>query len=221
MLPKDSLRYAMLRFVATLSFIFCLPFTSIAADGAYIAIQANQINASASERPGLAPYQVSFDTAHTLNAALLVGYKWSLEPQWQLSAELLWQPNGHSYTTDIRHAQLGNALVGQVRGDISAARALSLHLGYVLANQDQIYAKLMRGSYDWKVNTRVLFPQASQTQTLGSDFYTALGAGYQMKLNSNWWLRPEALAFVDTEANKNPYFKFTTYELALSLGYNF
>lgn len=201
--------------------LLSFPFVSQAADGAYVAIQANQINVSASERPGIAPYQVSFDTAHTLNAALLVGYKWSLAPQWQLSAELLWQPNGHRYTTDVSHTQLGNALVGQARGDISAARALSLHLGYVLANQDQIYVKLMRGSYDWKVNTRVLFPQVSQTQTSGNELYTALGAGYQMQLNSNWWLSPEVLAFVDTEADKNPYFKFTTYELALSLGYSF
>lgn len=221
MLPTRSLRHAMIRSAAIISFMFSLPFASQAADGAYVAIQANQLNASASDRPGLAPYQVSFDTANTLNAALVVGYQWSLAPQWQLSAELLWQPNGHSYTTDIRHTQLGNALVGQTRGDISSARALSVHLGYVLANQDQVFAKLMRGSYDWKVNTRVLFPQASQSQTLGSDFYTAVGAGYQMQLSPNWWLRPEALAFVDTEADKNPYFKFTTYELALSLGYNF
>lgn len=189
----------------------------------YIGLQANHIFIDANQRnPSNA---IDFSLHHQTNYGLIAGVEFPLNNTWSLAAELLWQPNGHSYTISapVSVPPFGVAAT-QTRGDLSGSRALSLHLGYQLNPSDRVFAKVMRGSYDWQLVTQTAqapLPTTTLANKQGSDFFTAVGLGYQKALTPNWWLRPEAIFFVDTEADKNPLFKFTTYELALSLGYRF
>lgn len=189
----------------------------------YIGLQANHIFIDATQRN--ATPSVDFSLQQQTNYGLIAGVEFPLNNAWSLAAELLWQPNGHSYTISAPVPVPPFGVVAtQTRGELSGSRALSLHLGYQLSPSDRVFAKVMRGSYDWQLMTQTAqapLPTTTLASNQGSDFFTAVGLGYQKALTPNWWLRPEAIFFVDTEANKNPLFKFTTYELALSLGYRF
>lgn len=189
----------------------------------YFGLQVNHIFIDASQRNqgGVSDFSLSQQT----NFGLIAGVEAPLNVHWSVSGELLWQPNGHAYTINAPAFVPPLGIVNtQTQGELSGTKAISINLAYQLNSTDKLTAKVMRGSYDWKLNTRLAQAPLPSTQLLsnqGSDFFTAVGLGYQKSLTENIWLRPEAIFFVETEADKNLYFKFTTYELALSLGYSF
>ena len=218
----------LLRFTSLLSLLVAGSALAVSTDVAtsakpYLGLQANHLFIEASQRhPSNA---IDFTLDNQTNYGLIAGVEFPLNSAWLLAAELLWQPNGHSYTISAPVSVPPVGMVAtQTRGDLSGSRALSLHLGYQINPSDRVFAKVMRGSYDWQLVTKTAqapLPTTTLATNQGSDFFTAVGLGYQKALTANWWLRPEAIFFVDTEADKNPLFKFTTYELALSLGYRF
>lgn len=207
----------------TLSFVFSSYVHAEILLKPYLGLQVNHIFIDASQRNqgSMSDFSLSQQT----NFGLIAGVEVPLNVRWSVLGELLWQPNGHAYTINAPAFVPPLGVVNtQTQGELSGSKAISINLAYQLNSTDKLTAKLMRGSYDWKLNTRLAQAPLPSTQLLsnqGSDFFTAAGLGYQKLVTENMWLRPEVIFFVDTEANKNPYFKFTTYELALSLGYNF
>ncbi|MBN2646696.1 MAG: outer membrane beta-barrel protein [Thiotrichales bacterium] len=168
---------------------------------------------------------IDFSLSQQTQYGVIAGVEFPLKTDWSLAAELLWQPNGHNYVirAPVSVPSLG-VVASKSYGKVSDSKAMSLHLNYELNPSNRVFAKVMRGRYDWQVVTQTdqaSLPTTTLAKNQGSDFFTAVGLGYQQTLTENWWFRPEAIFFVQTDADKNPLFKFTTYEVALSLGYRF